>query len=337
MSLESTPQSTGTSTHLVDVLLITYNHEKFVAQAIESILTQQANFEFKLTIGDDCSTDGTRDILRRYVEKYPNRITLLLDDQHRGLTDRERVGIKTLTGATARYIALLDGDDYWTDHYKLQKQVNFLESHADFSICFHNVTMFYEGDCQPPVDFPGPQQPSVSELQDLFTDNFIPTCSVMFRRDDLKQLPDWFFTITPTDWPLHILNARYGKIGYLNEVMAAYRVHGAGAWSAGNAATQAFGVIRMLALLEADLGPRYEREILHAKGEWYYQLSELMYQSGDITRCKEYLKQYLACGGLRSDRRTVSLFLRARQPALYNALRSIRGSVRSVMPRNPGK
>ena len=115
-------------TPLVDVTLTTYNHEKFIGAAIDSVLSQQTDFDFRLVVGDDCSTDKTQSIIRSYAEKYPERICLMLDSTHRGLKSRERVGVRTLTGSSAKYVAMLDGDDYWTDPLRLQKQVSFLEA-----------------------------------------------------------------------------------------------------------------------------------------------------------------------------------------------------------------
>src|SRR5258708_3052102 len=144
LDVENSELAASHQNPLVDVTLITYNHEKFIAQAIESVLSQQTGFEFRLLVGDDCSTDNTQSIIRSYAEKYPERICLMLDSTHRGLKSRERVGVRALTGSTAKYVALLDGDDYWTDAYKLQKQADFLETHPDFAICFHNVRMVFQ-------------------------------------------------------------------------------------------------------------------------------------------------------------------------------------------------
>src|SRR5215813_14592957 len=135
---------------LVDVNLVTYNHEKFVARAIESILKQKTDFSYRLIIGDDCSTDSTQSIIRNYAEQYPEQIQTLLSSQHYGIEHPDRIGIQVLRLNTAEYVALLDGDDYWTDPNKLQKQVDFLRHHQECSFCFHNAEMFFEDGSEPP-------------------------------------------------------------------------------------------------------------------------------------------------------------------------------------------
>lgn len=315
---------------LVDVVLITYNHEKFVAQAIESVLSQQTEFNFRLLVGDDCSTDNTQVIIESYAEKYPDHMSLMLDSEHRGLKHKDRVGIRALRATTAKYIAWLDGDDYWTDPHKLQKQISFLEDHPDFAICFHNVRMVYEDGSKETENWLPPNQREVSTIEHLFLDNFIPTCSVVFRRGLFDELPDWFFTLGMGDWPIHILNAQHGKIGYLNEVMATYRVHHGGAWSSRSAVSQGQEIIKMLDHVDEHFGFRYKRQVQAAKAEWYYQLAERSYIAGDLLSCRSYLKKHFSLGGLPTNRRTMSLFLRARLPRTYRALRSLGGSRRPL-------
>jgi glycosyltransferase involved in cell wall biosynthesis len=106
----------------VSVLMITYNHEKFIAQAIDSILMQQTDFEYEIVVGDDFSKDRTRAILDNYKKKHPSKIKLLFPDRNLGM---HRNFIQTLNSCQGQYVALLEGDDYWTSPYKLQKQVDF--------------------------------------------------------------------------------------------------------------------------------------------------------------------------------------------------------------------
>lgn len=106
----------------VSVLMITYNHEKFIAQAIDSILMQQVNFDYEIVIGEDCSTDGTRAIVIQYQKEYPDKIRLLLPEENLGM---HKNFVQTFRACQGEYIALLEGDDYWTSPRKLQKQVDF--------------------------------------------------------------------------------------------------------------------------------------------------------------------------------------------------------------------
>lgn len=220
--------SPGPADIKVSVAMITYNHERFIAQAIEGVLMQQTDFAVELVIGEDCSTDGTRAIVRRYGERYPERIRLLLPERNLGAHAN---AVATSNVCRGKYIALCEGDDYWTDLFKLQKQVDFLEAHPECAICFHNVTVVYADQRHGSHYFCPPDQKEISTLEDLLVSNFIPTCSVIYRRGLFGEIPSWFNELAITDWPLHVLNAQYGHIGYIDEVMAAFRLHAGGVWS----------------------------------------------------------------------------------------------------------
>ena len=125
----------------VSVCMITYNHEQFISQAIEGILMQKTDFPIELIIGEDCSTDSTRQICTEYQEKYPDKINLQLRKNNLGFYQNWAV---TLQACTGKYIALCEGDDYWTDPLKLQKQVDFLEANPDYSVCSHLYSCYNE-------------------------------------------------------------------------------------------------------------------------------------------------------------------------------------------------
>jgi glycosyltransferase involved in cell wall biosynthesis len=217
----------------VSVAMITYNHEAFIAQAIDSVLMQQTDFEVELVIGEDCSPDGTRSIVRDYAEKHPGIIKALLHPQNLGPAHGPGKNnlVSVLRACRGQYIALLEGDDYWTDPLKLQKQVEFLEAHPECAICFHNVMVTYMDQQRTSHFFCPPDQKEISTLKDLLINNFIPTCSVIYRRGLFGEIPNWFHELPIGDWPLHVLNAQYGHIGYLDEGMAVFRIHAGGIWS----------------------------------------------------------------------------------------------------------
>ena len=123
-----------TNNYMVDIPMCTYNHEKYIAQTIESILMQKTDFKIRLFIGEDCSIDNTRKIVKQYAEKYPDIIFPVYHNENIGAVRNSEILLKK---CTAKYIALLDGDDYWTDPYKLQKQVDFLEKNPEYSLCSH--------------------------------------------------------------------------------------------------------------------------------------------------------------------------------------------------------
>ena len=218
---------------------------------------------------------------------------MLFASEHRGIAHKDRVGIEVLRLNTAKYVALLDGDDYWTDRLKLQKQVDFLESHHEYVICFHNARMSWEDGTKGRETFCPPDQKETSTLEDLLAGNFIFTGSVMYRRGLFGELPDWCYTIQTGDWALHALNAQYGKIGYLNEVMATYRVHAAGLWSLEKSASQLTDAIALLDNLNAHLGFKYDSQIKASQSKYYEELSDIHQQKGDLIGAKMFLAKRL--------------------------------------------
>ena len=217
---------------LLSVCLIAYNQAQYVQEAIDTILAQKVNFPWELIIADDCSTDGTKEILLEYKQKYPNFIKLILQRSNVG---PESNWLDLMAYPKSKYVLYGEGDDYFSDPTKLQRQVDFLESHDNFSICFHPVKVIHEDGSRPHEVFPTPQlrhNKTVLDLSDLLAGNFIQTNSAMYRwRFVEKNIKDVFpRNIAPGDWFLHILHAQVGKIGFINRVMAVYRRHDKSLW-----------------------------------------------------------------------------------------------------------
>ena len=198
-------------------------------QALDSALAQRLPQPFEILISEDRSTDGTREIVEEYAERYPYLIRLLLSE--RNLRSNEVVA-RGLRAARGRYIAYLDGDDYWTSEDKLCAQVEFLDARPDVTICFHNVQVVNEHSQSMGSLWTGPGQPEVSELRDLLRGNPIAASSVVYRRAAVSEVPGWYDRFFPvTDWPLHVLYAREGRIGYLDQTLGVYRLHSGGLYS----------------------------------------------------------------------------------------------------------
>jgi glycosyltransferase involved in cell wall biosynthesis len=249
----------------VTVLVVTYNHENFIGHAIESVLMQATDFDYEVVIIEDCSTDHTRDIVIDFQKKHINKIRLVLTEKNKNYI---RAAKQEFLHARGRYIALLDGDDYWTSPCKLQKQADFLDVHQECAICFHNTTIVYNDNSKKPSNSNPPDQKRISTLEDLLAGNFIPTCSVMFRSGLFESFPGWFDTVWSLDWPLHILNAQHGTIGYIDEVMGAYRQHGGGMW---NRLTKIQKILRLLEFYEQmqiNLNFSYAGAIKRAREGW---------------------------------------------------------------------
>lgn len=213
----------------VSVLVVTYNHEKFVGQALQSVLSQRLPQPFEILISEDCSTDGTREIVRGFAKTHPHLIRLLLSE--RNLRSNEVVA-RGFRAARGRYIAYLDGDDFWTSNDKLRMQITFLDAQPDLTICFHNVQVVDEHSQSMGRLWTAPGQPELSGLHELLRGNPIAASSVVYRRAAVAELPAWYERFFPvTDWPLHVLYAREGRIGYLDRTLGAYRLHSGGLYS----------------------------------------------------------------------------------------------------------
>ena len=214
---------------VVSVVLRTYQHAPFVAQAIESVLIQRADFPYEVVIGEDCSVDGTREIVRGYAERFPDRVRAVLPEENLG---HGQILLRAIEAARGRYLAYLDGDDYWTSPEKLRRQVDYLEGRSDCFSCFHDVSLVYDAAGMPS----GAVTPGLAEadfsLEDILAECFVGAPSMMFRREIAEALPPWAWESAWIDWLFHIRAAECGPLGYIPEPMAAYRVHEGGMFSA---------------------------------------------------------------------------------------------------------
>ena len=209
---------------LLSIFCLVYNHKDYIERAIEGFLMQKTNFPFEIVIGEDCSTDGSREIVFDYAKKYPDKIKLITSDKNVGMKQN---GYRTKMALTGKYMAMCEGDDYWTDPLKLQKQVDFLEAHPDYSLCFHNAIILYE-DSTPqrqPVYFCNEDVKDTTTTADVIKGWYIPTASVVLRKEYVDNLPEWFKDVYNGDWGIQLMLSTKGKIKYINELMSIYRRH----------------------------------------------------------------------------------------------------------------
>jgi glycosyltransferase involved in cell wall biosynthesis len=209
-------------------------------------------------VGDDCSTDATQSLLRRYAAKYPEKVEVFFSPVNLGVLHKDRVSIKLLNRCTSKYIAILEGDDYWIDPHKLQRQVEYLDSHSECSVCFHNAEMFYDDGSQPSTNLRPADQKEISTIEDVLSGMVPLPCTVMFRNNLLGELPDAFYEVTNADWMMYVLLAEHGHIGYINKVMAAYRMHAAGMWSRLTAQQRVNEHIKTYKTIDEHLNFKYE-------------------------------------------------------------------------------
>lgn len=273
---------------LVSICCITYNHERFIRDAIEGFLMQKTDFPIEILIHDDASTDGTANIVRAYQEKNPHLIRAIYqkENQH---SQGKKVIHTLFRMVRGTYIAHCEGDDYWTDPLKLQKQVEFMEAHPECSICCHGVTFSYQ-DGRPDHygGFLVPKRNTYT-LRDLCKVGFISTCSTVYRNNLYTEFPSELKTLAMGDWPLHILNAEHGIIWFIDDDMATYRVHENGYWSGMDIIDRKIKVIDAYMAINTYLGGRFEREIMTSVWAYWLKISELYARSGNIEQSRQYL------------------------------------------------
>jgi glycosyltransferase involved in cell wall biosynthesis len=216
----------------VSVLLITYNHAKFLGRAIESVAKQITKYEIEINIIEDCSTDGTQDVARHYKQLYPDKVNLFLNEKNIGskVTQKNMVrGFRTLSGD---YFAILEGDDYWDDVYKLQKQVDFLESNPTYSACAHNTVKFYESKKYRSEYFLYTGVKSIHKVEDIiYLYSMFHTTTVLYRNVYKGEPPKHFIHPLSCDIYNLIAHVQHGPLRYFDDDMAMYRVHTGGMFS----------------------------------------------------------------------------------------------------------
>ena len=205
----------------VSIFMLTYNQEQYIAQAIDSILMQKTNFNFQLVIGEDCSTDTTRNICETYADSHPEKVKLLPAlDKNIGLINNY---IRTLKACDGKYIAICDGDDYWIDDLKLQKQVDFLESNPDCVIVGTNFKRLYSNG---ELEIIEKERTKASyTFDDLIFENMITSVTVMFKNlQKNERIPEWITKFPYGDWPTYLWTIKNkGNIRFLSDVTAVYR------------------------------------------------------------------------------------------------------------------
>jgi glycosyltransferase involved in cell wall biosynthesis len=214
----------------VSVAIATYNHKRDIAQAIDSAVMQQTDFEYEIVIGEDCSTDGTREIVLDYAARHPNRIRAFCRECNMGPRNN---AMALLAASHGEYVAMLEGDDYWISPHKLQKQVDLMESDDNCVVCGSRGYVWRDGD-ETPYSI-GPDHP-IDTLaaygQDELLRNkwWLKTCSRLYPRRILEGVPgaftgDWGTTLyIASQWPS-------ARVGFVNEVLAVHREHAGGVYT----------------------------------------------------------------------------------------------------------
>lgn len=219
---------------IVSIKCLAYNHAPYIRQCLDGIVMQKTNFRFEAIVHDDASTDGTQNIIREYAEKYQDIIKPIYEteNQYSKHDGSLRKIMNSAIPQSVKYIAICEGDDYWTDSYKLQKQVDFLETHPDYTMVCNRTMLF----SQSKGVFVGDNHP-INEDGDLNTDSiiingglYISTCSLLYRNINLDNYPEYCKKCHVGDYPLQIFLAMKGKVYYFNNAMSVYRIDNTGSW-----------------------------------------------------------------------------------------------------------
>lgn len=224
---------------MVSVLCTAYNHEAYIGRALESMVTQQTDFAFEVLVNDDLSTDGTADIIREYEAKYPDIVRPFYQKENLYSQDIDIYQVVFFPNARGKYIAYCEGDDYWTDPTKLQQQVDFLESHPEYSACVHNTMLHFNDGSEPDR----PLVPNRGE-HDVEFEDIIPgmetayhTSSMMGKREILATPPDFYYVASEYgfgDYPDALWLRLHGPIHFIGKFMSVYGLHSSdAAWSSG--------------------------------------------------------------------------------------------------------
>ena len=211
---------------LVSIICTTYNHENFIREALDGFVMQKANFPFEIIVHDDASTDKTAEIAKEYEEKYP----YLFVNIYQNINQYSKLDVNIWTDITfpmarGKYIAICEGDDYWTDELKLKKQVDILEMQPKCVLCFHEADIHN-------LNTGKTKQKKIPFFKNLFNTSdlivlpwFVPTASIVFRTKNLPVIyPEWYLKSTTGDMPLMLFLSKYGYLYGIREKMSVYNI-----------------------------------------------------------------------------------------------------------------
>lgn len=219
---------------LVTVVCIAYNHEKYIRTTLEGIVGQKTDFGFRVLVHDDLSTDGTREIIREYTEKYPDLFETILQEENQYQKGIDIEDEFIFPSIKTKYVAVCEGDDYWTDPNKLQLQVDYMEKHPDCSLCVHDTEKMYENGEATGTTFNTSRKSRNYTFEDLVASEpsaYFHFSSFMWRHELMKKKNPAFTMDGIGDYPMALQFASAGYVHYIPRVMSRYRLNAVGSWS----------------------------------------------------------------------------------------------------------
>lgn len=267
----------------VSVWMSAYNHEKYISECLDSVLSQKTNFDFEIVLGEDCSTDRTREIVVDYKNRYPDKFKLFLPEKNIGMMEMD---VATYGLCTGEYIALLNGDDLLTDVNKLQIQSDFLDDNDDTVMCYHRAEVENENDDR---NFVTVYPESGEELTIEFLlkgYNPVMTPTVMIKKK--IELPLWFKDMPYGDMPLYLLLAQKGKIKFTDKVMSKYRIHSSGQWQGDSVYKNLLKDIKFYEFMDGYFNGEYSEMIKAIFSQRYFEITRLKIKDNKYNEAKDY-------------------------------------------------
>lgn len=215
---------------LVSINCTTYNHGNYIADAIESFLMQKTDFAYEILIGEDCSQDNTKEIVESYAEKYPGKIRVITSEKNVGA---RKNSIRLLNNSKGEFIAECEGDDYWTDPHKLQKQIDYMLNNPNCSLTFHATEIIIAPNKKTGMIVKPYTESRKSPIEDIIVGGggFFSTGSMVYRKKFMENPPEFYLTAPIGDYPMQMLLASQGDAYYFDDCMSAYRSGVKGSWT----------------------------------------------------------------------------------------------------------
>jgi glycosyltransferase involved in cell wall biosynthesis len=283
---------------LVTVVIPTYNHVRWIRTAIESALLQRIRVPAEILVSEDASSDGTRPLVERLARDHPDRIRLILSKCN---VRSNEVVARGLRVARGRYVCLLDGDDYWTDPTKLQRQADFLDAHPECSAVFHNAFLV-EGDQVTDRRWTRRDLPARLGEAEIWEGNPFATCAGMMRTDFVRDVPAWYADFFPiTDWPLYVLCAKHGLLAYSDEVCGGYRLHVGGLFSGLADAEKRDSIEAFYRRMVHVLEPSGAGRAKQGYSRYFFDWARAYLAAGDLAAARDCFRRSLRGGGIGSS------------------------------------
>lgn len=309
---------------MVSIICLAYNHHTYIKDALDGVLNQKTNFKYEMIIHDDCSSDGTKEIIQEYQKLYPEIIKPIYqtENQYSKGIDIEKTYIRPK--CKGKYIAYCEGDDYWCDNNKLQRQVDFLENNNDYSVCGHR---HYVLNCRT-----GEKSVSNSIAENHTVDLRVisdwegaqfHTSSYVYRKE-FALVPEEMRMKNVGNYPLLVWLAINGKAYQFADVMSVYRIYTAGSWSQSKTKGDILkkridgleDSIRMISSADRLSEYKYHSIFNETYGKYY---AELCCLKGDLNKCMNEYKKFFKSFSIK---KRISLLIASKTPKLWNKMKN---------------